>query len=160
MKPHQRKRIIISLAAKRPEKLNGKHSRKNIEKHLGKVKKTYSDLKTRLQDAEKNLSGLNGLVDEYREGVDSAREAILSCYEIMKKMDMLGAEEVKVKDNQDVAYVCDGKWMKAHDDGTSEPFAKWKKEQKESEKTEETEEENEADVDNANDLDEGFEVAI
>lgn len=156
MKSYQRKRMLVSLAAQRPEKLNGKHSRKSVEKHLNKIKKTYSELKTKLQDAEKNLSGLNQMAEEYREGVDSAREAILACYEIMKKMDMAGASEVKVKDNQDVAYACDGKWMKAHDDGTCVPLSQWKKEQKEKD------EEEEADVSDADDaeLNEGFEVAL
>jgi len=153
MKSIQRKRILISLAAKRPEKLNGKHSRKSVEKHLGKIKKTYSDLKAKLQDAESNLSNLTQLADEYREGVESSREAILACYEIMKKMDMVGANEVKVKDNQDIAYSCDGKWMKAHEDGSTESFSKWQKEQKEEEKPE--------DVSDADDqLNEGFEVTL
>jgi len=159
MKLHQRKRILVSLAAKRPEKLNGKYSRKDVEKYLGKIKKTYSDLKIRLQDAESKLSGLNEMAAEYREGVDSSREAMVACYEMMKRMDMLGAGEVKVKDNQDIAYACDGKWMKAHDDGSSEPFSKWKKEQKEQETATETDEDDVSDADDAT-LNEGYEVAL
>jgi len=167
MKIQQRKSLLIAVAAKKPEKLSGKHSRKSIEKFLGATKKTYADLKSKLQAAETQLSGLTSLVEEYKEGVYEARDAILACYEMLKKMDMVGATDVKVKDNQDLAYLSDGRWVRAGEDGSSESYAQYKKRQKEDANNEEPEEndteepeDEENKEEDTNNLDEGFEVTL
>jgi hypothetical protein len=142
-----RKEILLKIAKKTHEYgMVGKQNRKTLEKNLGKSTERYNALKSQLDKAEAEVSNLQKFIDETREEVKLARKDIMNCHDIMRNMDFAGASEVKIgKDDGDVAYACDGKWVIFDlEAGTKTPYSLWKKE-KSSKKNEEKNEEKESD---------------
>ncbi len=124
-----RKELFLKLA-KKDKSLSGKLNRKTIEKTLSKATEGYNSIKKVLDEANSEKLQLEKVIEEKTQELKEHRKNIMNCHDYLKNMDFSGAKELKV-DNDDVAYVYDGKLF--HYDfetGEKKPYLQWKKEQR------------------------------
>jgi seryl-tRNA synthetase len=127
-----RRRFLEKLAAKsdKVEKLRGKKNRKDVEKQLAKLKKQYTIVFTDLKNAKQQVEKLNSFVSEHEEKEGLTRSEMKRLHDILKNMDFSGAEEVRMgSDEDDVAYIIDGKAKNYNADTHEVSDYKRKKEQ-------------------------------
>lgn len=86
----------------------GSLSRKDIAKQLEKSKKEYQLHKARHDDSKAKMDALQADVSDANDKSTSARKDVLKYHDILKNMDLSGADEVKHFDD-DVAYIRDKK---------------------------------------------------
>jgi len=124
-----RKEIFLKLA-KKDTNLSGKLNRKSIEKTLSKATELYNKSKALLDDAKDEKAKLDKIIEEETGKLKSYRKDIMNCHDYLKNMDFSGAKELKV-DNDDVAYVFDGKpFHYDFETGEKKPYGQWKREQR------------------------------
>lgn len=134
-----RRRLLERLAAKSKggDKLKGRKSRKEIDKYLQKMKKHYGDISGALSKSTKELEALQKFVDEHKEKETLTVNEMKKIHDIIRNMDLAGADEVRIgKDEDDVAYIIDGKAC-TYDSDTNDirPYKTKKKEKEEEEDT-------------------------
>lgn len=175
----QRRSHLLKLAKKKEGLSSGKFSRKDVEKALGKSKKIYNELRSKVEQGESQLSQMEQLLSSDRQYMQGARTEILRAHDILQTMDFSNASAAKVhKDSGDIAYAVDGKWKYIDkNDMSMTPFSEWKKtktnaaddkdpeeddeedKEEDEEDEEDKDEEDEEEDDNDSDL-EGFESKI
>jgi len=170
----QRRHHLLKLAKKKEGLSSGKFSRKDVEKALGKSKKIYNELRSKVEQGESQLSQMEQLLASDKQCMQDARSEILRAHDILQTMDFSNASAAKVhKDTGDIAYAVDGKWKYIDkNDMSMTPFSEWKKtktnadddkeeepEEDEDEEDEDEEDEDKEEDDNDSDL-EGFESKI
>jgi seryl-tRNA synthetase len=105
-------KLLEKLAAKsdKLEKFRGKKNRKELQKHLEKIKKEYIETSSSLKDAISQLEKLQQFIDNNKEKEQLTRSEMKKVHTILTNMDFAGSEEVRIgSDEDDVAYVVDGK---------------------------------------------------
>lgn len=124
-----RKEIFLKLA-KKDKGLSGKLNRKTIEKNLSKATELYNKSKDVLDSAKEEKAKLEKIIEEESSKLKGHRKDIMDCHDYLKNMDFSGAKELKV-DNNDVAYVFDGKpYHYDFETGEKKPYGHWKREQR------------------------------
>jgi len=125
MNRQSRRSELLKLATKKG--LQGKHSRKDVEKKLEKAKTVYNDMRKKLEQAEKEVTRLESIIQETKGHVQTARSDMLKAHDILQTMDFSNASYVKVRKDDDVSYAIDGKWQHVDDDYASTPYSNWAK---------------------------------
>ena len=98
--------------------LRGKVSKKDIEKHLAKVKKIYEESKTQYKDAKKKAEELATIVQSSGDAFRNSRIEMEKIYKVIQNLDISTATEVKFdKSGKDVFYMKGGKLYTVDEDG-------------------------------------------
>lgn len=133
MKRESRIKLLKRIAAKQSnlEPVKGKKSKKEVQKSYVAAKKLYDGVAAELRKAKEQLGQLQSFVDENEAREAGARKEMKRCSDILQNMDFACADTVRIgRDDEDVAYSCDGKWCRYNADGhTLEPYKKKVKEE-------------------------------
>lgn len=155
MNTDARRNFLERIAAK-SDKFRGKKNRKELDKYLTKMKKEYSSVSVELKNAIKQLDKLQKFVEENKEKELFIRNEMRKIHDILRNMDFSGAQEVRVgNDDDDIAYIIDGKACSYNvDDHTTTKYERKKKK-----KEDEDEKEDVLNIDDE-ELPEGIDVNI
>jgi len=113
MNRESRIKLLKRIAAKKKtmEPLKGKKSKKEVQKAYMDAKKLYDGVAAELRKAKGQLGELQSFVDENEARECGARKEMQRCSDLLRNMDFSNADAVRVgKEDEDVAYSCDGKW--------------------------------------------------
>lgn len=153
---------ILNKLAKKDKKLSGRMNRKEVEKYLANSKKVFDKSTSELKAVEKMIMNLKNKYDGLKEQQTGSKDDMNFCHGLLRNMDFSNASEVRIKDQEDVAYSVDGKWCSYSDDEGLTKYEKKKKkeveeeaeaEEEDTEKDEESEDEEDvSDADDVNDV--------
>lgn len=122
-----RKQIFLKIA-KKDKTFLGKQNKKSIEKILHKATEAYNDLKKQLDKAKSDKNALDTFITTKEDELKKHKKDMLDCHDHLKHLGLSGASELKI-DNDDVAYVFDGKLYHVNfDTGEKKPYSQYKKE--------------------------------
>lgn|SRR5574343_370856 len=112
----------------------GRLSKKTISKQLEKDRNNYNTLRLSVEQKEKSLKDLNEALDRDRKDLQSCRTNVLKAYEVLKNMDLVDSNEVKMM-GEDVGYIKNKKMYRLETDKDGNvvlaPFKKKKDEPEE-----------------------------
>lgn len=142
MNRNSRIKLLTKIAKKQSfEGLSGQHSRKNVEKHLAKMKQLWSTISSELAGHKQDAADLASLIEEKAGHEKFTRDEMKKCHDILSCMDFASADDVRIKGDE-VTYGKKGKvYSRDPESGDFKPYVKPKKEKKE----------DKADVNDAND---------
>lgn len=113
-----------------------KMSRKQMEKDLFKSKNRHKQLKTTFDMLQKQNNKLQIDLEETAKNLNNERRTIKRYHEALEKMDFADSEEAVFYDDEDVAFVVDGREQHIHleQDGTIAltPMRKHRRDKKQS----------------------------
>lgn len=112
-----------------------KVSRNGISKNIEKSKKTYKNLKSKLDILEKEDAKRQKELNELRSQVASLKKSIGNSHKVLQNLDVANADDaVFYNDSDDVGYVIDGGeyHLEVKDDGELEliPMRQWRRSKK------------------------------
>lgn len=144
---------ILHKLAKKDRKLSGRMNRKEVERYLADSKKFFDKASSELRGVESMIMKLKEKYDDLKEKESSSKDDMNFCHQLLRNMDFAKANEVKIRDQDDVAYSVDGKWCSYSDDEGVKKYERKKKEKEKEEDSEEKDEsEDEEDVSDADDV--------
>lgn len=129
---------LLTMAAEYLElsKTAARENRKTILKRLERSKKIYDQNRLELARKQKVYDGLGSELDQHKKDLNHARDDVHEAYDILRNMDLVDVNEVKLVDGKEVAYVKDKRLFKIiHENGEAklEPYRR--KEKSESEES-------------------------
>jgi len=132
--------IILEAAIAFEEAINktagkSKVSRNGISKNIEKSKKTYKNLKSKLDLLEKEDAKRQKELNELRSQVASLKKTIGNSHKVLQNLDVANADDaVFYNDSDDVGYIIDGGeyHLEVKDDGELEltPMRQWRRSKK------------------------------
>jgi len=120
---------ILNKLAKKDRRLSGRKKRKEVERHLADSKKAYDKAHSELKGVESMIMKLKEKYEALKDQETSSRDDMSFCHQLLRNMDFAKADEVKIRDKDDVAYSVDGKWCSYSDDEGVKKYERKKKEE-------------------------------
>jgi hypothetical protein len=153
------RQAMLKEAAASKSNAKGKLNRKSIYKHLEKSNKRFAELSMKLREAKRQAEALNAQIKSYENGIKDSKDDISMCHDVLRNMDFANASDVLINNNEDIAYVVDGRKMYFDTkDHSLISYSKWKKQNRKDDEPEYIESDD-ADISDIQDFNfDGFDI--